>query len=92
VTGTPLSCHRSISIVADERLEVRDGAYWAFVMKKGKGRIAEATVTSPPKRSLDGAPSGLSNNDSRAGQPPHIYSHQKNRGSEMAHCDPPFGL
>jgi hypothetical protein len=35
--GAPLSCHRSISIVADERLEVCDGAHWAFVMKKIKG-------------------------------------------------------
>ena len=26
--------HRSISIVADERLDVCDGAHWAFVMKK----------------------------------------------------------
>jgi hypothetical protein len=50
-TGTPLSCHRSISIVADGRLE--DGAYRVSVMKKGRGRIAEATLTSPPKWSLD---------------------------------------
>jgi hypothetical protein len=32
-TGTPLACHRSISIVADGRLDVCDGAHWAFVMK-----------------------------------------------------------
>jgi hypothetical protein len=36
MTGTPLSCHRSISIVADGRLEVCDGAHWAFVMKKSQ--------------------------------------------------------
>jgi hypothetical protein len=33
--GTPLSCHRSIAIVVDGRLEVCDGAHRAFVMKKG---------------------------------------------------------
>src|ERR1019366_6508701 len=40
VTGTPRPCYRSISIVADGRLEVCDGAHWAFVMKKGRGQIA----------------------------------------------------
>jgi len=34
VTGTPQPCYRSISIVADGRLEVCDGAHCAFVMKK----------------------------------------------------------
>jgi hypothetical protein len=34
VTGTPRPCYRSISIVADGRLGVCDGAHWAFVMKK----------------------------------------------------------
>ena len=29
--------HRSISIVGDGRLDVCDGAHWAFVMKKVKG-------------------------------------------------------
>jgi hypothetical protein len=41
VTGTPRPCYRSISIVADGRLEVCDGAHWAFVMKKGRGRTRE---------------------------------------------------
>ena len=34
MTGTPQPCYRSISIVADGRLEVCDGAHWAFVMKE----------------------------------------------------------
>ena len=34
MTGTPRACYRSNSIVADGRLEVCDGAHWAFVMKK----------------------------------------------------------
>jgi hypothetical protein len=34
--GTPQCCHRSISIVADGRLDVCDGAHWAFVMKKSQ--------------------------------------------------------
>jgi hypothetical protein len=33
-SGTLLCCHRSISIVADGRFDVCDGAHWAFVMKK----------------------------------------------------------
>ena len=37
-TGTPRPCYRSISIVADGRLGVCDGAYIAFVMKKGRGQ------------------------------------------------------
>ena len=37
MTGTPRPCYRSISIVADGRLEVCDGAHCAFVMKKVKG-------------------------------------------------------
>ena len=37
VTGTPRPCYRSISIVDDGRLEVCDGAHWAFVMKKVNG-------------------------------------------------------
>ena len=32
--------HRSISIVADGRLEVCDAAHRIFVMKKGRGQIA----------------------------------------------------
>ena len=39
MTGTPRPCYRSISIVADGRLEVCDGAHCAFVMKKGGGQI-----------------------------------------------------
>jgi len=34
VRSTPRSCYRSISIVADGRLEVCDGAHRAFVVKK----------------------------------------------------------
>ena len=34
MTGTPRPGYRSISIVADGRLGVCDGAHWAFVMKK----------------------------------------------------------
>jgi hypothetical protein len=41
VTGTPRPCYRSISIVADGRLAVCDGAHSLFVMKKGGGQIAE---------------------------------------------------
>ncbi len=37
LTGTPLSCHRSISIVADGRFDVCDGEHRIFVMKKVKG-------------------------------------------------------
>src|ERR1039458_5585213 len=75
VTGTPRPCYRSISIVADGRLEVCAGAHWAFVMKKGCGQILGqrrkvATSTGPPKRSLNGAPSGFSNDYGRAGHPP----------------------
>jgi hypothetical protein len=53
MTGTPLSCHRSISIVADGRLEVCDGAHWAFVMKKSqRPRPSLRDRTGhPPKRS-----------------------------------------
>ena len=36
MTGTPRPCYRSISIVAAGRLEVCDGAHWAFVMKKSQ--------------------------------------------------------
>ena len=36
MTGTPRPCYRSISIVADGRLDVCDGAHWAFVMKKSQ--------------------------------------------------------
>jgi hypothetical protein len=37
VNGRTLALtHRSISIVADERLDVCDGAHWAFVMKKSQ--------------------------------------------------------
>jgi len=45
-TGTPWACYRSIFIVADGRLDVCDGAHWAFVMKKKYrvdcGRAAES--------------------------------------------------
>ncbi len=41
MTGTPRPCYRSISIVADGRLEVCDGAHWAFVMKKIGGPTRE---------------------------------------------------
>jgi hypothetical protein len=34
--GTPLSCHRSIAIVADGRLEVCDDAHRIFVMERGQ--------------------------------------------------------
>jgi hypothetical protein len=50
LTGTPLPCHRSISIVADGRFGVCDGAHWAFVMKKVKGpalRFAIGRATRP---------------------------------------------
>jgi len=29
--GTPLSCYRSVSIVADGRVDVCDGDHWGFV-------------------------------------------------------------
>jgi hypothetical protein len=48
--GAPRPCYRSISIVADGRLDVCDGAHWAFVMKKVKGpalRFAIGWVTRP---------------------------------------------
>jgi hypothetical protein len=44
-TDTPRTCHRSISIVGDERFGVCDCAHWAFVMK-GSGRV-------PPRLILD---------------------------------------
>jgi len=50
MTGTPLSCHRSITIVADGRLEVCDGAHWAFVMKKSQRiRPSEAWTATRPQ-------------------------------------------
>jgi hypothetical protein len=44
VTGTPRPCYRSISIVADGRLAVCDGAHSLFVMKKGSGQIARVDM------------------------------------------------
>ncbi len=41
LTGTPLPCDRSMSIVADGRLGVCDGTHRAFVMKKGVVRLRE---------------------------------------------------
>src|ERR1017187_6715364 len=60
VTGTPRPCYRSISIVADGRLEVCDGAHGAFVMKERGGIFGVlreiAASPGPPKRSLDWPP------------------------------------
>jgi len=56
--------NRSISIVADERLEVCDGEHWAFVMKKSKappslrdrtGRPPSMKVPTQAKRRLEWA-------------------------------------
>src|SRR5208337_3423156 len=47
VSGTPRPCYRSISIVADGRLEVCDGAHCAFVMKKVKGPARAACRCGP---------------------------------------------
>jgi hypothetical protein len=49
VTGTPRSCYRSISIIADGRLEVCDGAHWAFVMK-GCDALMRANSQTLPER------------------------------------------
>jgi hypothetical protein len=43
-------------IVADGRVGVCAGDHWAFVMNTGGGAIP---AESPPKQSLDGAPSGF---------------------------------
>ncbi len=48
MTDTPRACYRSISIVADERLEVCDGAHWAFVMKKSKAPPFASRWDGPP--------------------------------------------
>jgi hypothetical protein len=50
VTGTPRPCYRSISIVADGRLEVCDGAHWAFVMKKVKGPALRFAIGRATRR------------------------------------------
>ncbi len=36
------------SIVADGRLEVCDGAHWAFVMKKGSAGVSSSAITDSP--------------------------------------------
>ncbi len=47
--GTPLSCHRSIAIVADGRFEVCDGAHRMFVMeRKSKARPSLRDRTGHP--------------------------------------------
>jgi hypothetical protein len=45
---TSALAYRSISIVADGRLEVCDGAHCAFVMKKSRPRPSGAWTGHPP--------------------------------------------
>ena len=70
MTGTPRPCYRSISIVADGRLGVCDGAHWAFVMKKVKGpalrfaigwatRLSTSIVPKGPLHGEDRGQTGL---------------------------------
>src|ERR1019366_7780562 len=59
--GTPLPCPNQSSIVASGGWEVCDAAHRCFVMKEGRSQIAGvehpevSTLTTPPKRSLDGS-------------------------------------
>jgi hypothetical protein len=48
LTGTPRPYHRSITIVADGRFGVCDGARWAFVMKEAKGPALRFAIGGPP--------------------------------------------
>ena len=55
LTGASRPCHRSISIVGDQRLEVCDRAHWAFVMKMAEVDCGKSLseVSENPRRSAD---------------------------------------
>ena len=72
MTGTPRPCYRSISIVADGRLEVCDGAHWAFVMKKigyFRGPPRECSINGPAQAELGRSTLRIFKRRWRVGQP-----------------------